>query len=147
MDTTRFSFRRFTTLLSRALEAATIVALIVRTLLFVVWLRSGGTSPVRTVLDDATTFLLLAILVLLLVDVSRLFTDGRCAVFPTVRAVIYLLLFCLSPYPLRDQQRHAGPNQAMELTATRLESTRKIATILFVPSTRALVHRRSSSSR
>jgi hypothetical protein len=114
MNAKGFSFQRFTGLLSAALEVATIAALIVRTVLFIVWWRSGGDSLDRTKLDHASMFLLLVIFALLLTDVFRLFAEGKRAVIPTIRAIVYLLLFCLSPYPLGTQQRHAGSNQTMQ---------------------------------
>ena len=129
MDASGFSFRRFITLLARTLEVSAITAFIVRSLVFVVWWQSNLFPSTRLpqlariVLDDASLFFLLSILLLLLLRVFLLIAQGRCAIFSALRAFAYLVLFCLSPYPLGDQQPHAGPNQSLQLTAGRRESS------------------------
>ena len=117
MTAAGFSFRRFVGLLARSLEVATVVALIFRTVAFVVWVRSGGDAFARTVLDDASNFLFLVIMLLLLVDLVRIILKDHGAVFGTLRAFGYLVLFSLSPYPLGAHDRHAGSNQSLQLTA------------------------------
>ena len=115
-----FSFRRFAGLLAVTLEVASIIALVIRSAVFLWWLRSGGSDVARRILDDTTFFLVLAVLLLLLVSIWRIVADGRPAVFPTIRAVVYLLICAIHPYPLGGEHTAKTPNHAMERTADRL---------------------------
>jgi hypothetical protein len=149
-----FSFHQFAILLSRVLEASAITALITKSVAFSVWWNTRSNSYLgpashqlaRTVLDDATSFFLLSILLLFATDVALLFFQRRSAAFALLRAFVYVLLFCTGRFPLGEQP-HERPNHAMERTATRRALTFCVATTSSSRATRALGDLRSSCSR
>jgi hypothetical protein len=130
-----FSFHQFAILLSRVLEASAIIALITKSVVFSVWWNTRSNSYLgpashqlaRTVLDDATSFFLLSILLLFATDVALLFFQRRSAAFALLRAFVYLLLFCTGRFPLGEQP-HERPNHAMQRTAPRSVFSLRVAT-------------------
>jgi hypothetical protein len=95
-----FSFTRFVELLRRTLEVSIVVGAVVRSILFLVWWRSRGDTTARLLLDDASGFLILCVLVFLLLTAYRLCVEGRRAAFLALRAFVYVVFLVVSPAPL-----------------------------------------------
>jgi hypothetical protein len=119
-----FSFTRFTALLVRVLEICIITSFTLRWFDATVgfWYRI---TLSRVVYDVAMNFSLLALLLLLLITLLLLFTHQPRASTLAIRAAVYIVVFCLSPFRLANSALNTTqrPNHTMQRTAGSLGSS------------------------
>jgi hypothetical protein len=113
-----FSFARFVKLLTGASEAATLAFLALLWIDPLVGLLHGPEIPQR-VIDVGSNFGFLAIMLLLASNLCLLLTRQPRAAFSALRAVVYIVVFMISPQRLGApvSRPPQGPNQAMHPTA------------------------------